>query len=495
MYRPQYDLEGSNRHMVMGPMQGMPSEVSYHSQRSSMMLGQQGGYGHVPQPNHHYSNPNYNRGYGRTGPSMHPGSGLNSVMPAKTAMGMGGGVNHGYMTGTNPTMQNPNYNMGAHYATHPHQLTQNPQNTMVPNYHASLAQTQQGSMMSGYHGPQPGMGTTHPGNQYNMVRSSMYPTSSQQMGLTQPMGYPSHQPQHPRLAMNPGLPHMVQKPAMDNPRMPMGSHLPGIKSENPQLSSGLSASVSTHPPIGMSHETHQPPPSSQLYQQYNIPSVPTPIPEDSEYMKKTKEIVSTFEAYRTQNKTDSELVKKVNSLLPLLKPKQESLRDILQECEHLCKQIKSSELSTAETSLNQTTLNFFSDNKFPDNRLPSELILEIPVNRTERFLQFEIGYLDPRIFSVDRIASANNTCFSFKLECNLKREGLPVVPALIIIIPADYPCSSPESDLPELYDSTPFLREVKKRFVEEMVSVSGEYTLSHLLTCWDRVVRNTCLTM
>ena len=58
-----------------------------------------------------------------------------------------------------------------------------------------------------------------------------------------------------------------------------------------------------------------------------------------------------------------------------------------------------------------------------------------------------------------------------------------MVPALIIIIPADYPCSSPESDLPELYDSTPFLREVKKRFVEEMVSVSGEYTLSHLLTC------------
>ena len=494
MYRPQYDLDGPSRQMMMGPMQGMPSEASYHPQRSSMMMGQ-GGYGHVPPLNHHYSNPNYNRGYVRSGPSMHPGSGLSTVMPSKTAMAMGSGVNHSYMTGTNPSMQSQNYNMSGHYATHPHQLSQTPQNTMVPNYHGSLPQTQQSSMMSGYHGAQPGMGGAHPGNQYSMVRNSLYPSPSQQMGLSQPMGYPSHQQQHTRLSMNPALSHMVSKPAMDNPRMPISSHLPGIKSENPQMSSGLSSSVSTHPPIGMSHETHQPPSNTQLYQQYNIQSVPTPIPDESEYMKKTKEIVSTFEAYRAQNKTDSELVKKVNSLLPLLKPKQEGLRDILQECEHLCKQIRSSELSTADTSLNQTTLNFFSDNKFPDNRLPSEFTLEIPVSRTEHFLQFEIGYLDPRIFSVDKLSSASNLCFSFKLECNLKRDGLPAVPPLIVIIPADYPCSSPESDLSELYDATPFLREVKKRFVEDMVSVGGEYTLSHLLTCWDRVVRTTCLTM
>ena len=487
MYRPQYDLDGTNRQMMMGPMQGMPSEASYHTQRNSMMMGQ-GSYGHVPPPNHHYQNPNYNRGYSRTGPSMHPGSGLSSVMPGKAATGTGSAVNHSYMTGNNTSMQNPNYNMGAHYATHPHQLGQNPQNAMVPNYHASLSQPQSSSMMSGYHGPQPG-------NQYNMVRNSMYPSPSQPVGLTQPMSYASHQSQNPKLGMNPGLSHMVPKPAMDNPRMPISSHLLGIKSENPLMSSGLSSSVSTNPPVGMSHETHHPPPSNQLYPQYNIPSVPTPIPEESEYMKKTKEIFSTFEAYRTQNKADSELVKKVNSLLPHLKPKQEGLRDILQECEHLCKQIRSSELSTVDTSLNQTTLNFFPDNKFLDNRLPSELTLEMPVNRTEHFLQFEIGYLDPRIFSVDRLSSASSMCFSVKLECNLKRDGLPVVPPLIVIIPADYPSSSPESDLSEHYDSTPFLREVKKRFVDEMVSVSGEYSLSHLLTCWDRVVRTTCLTM
>ncbi|KAI6651537.1 Mediator of RNA polymerase II transcription subunit 15 [Oopsacas minuta] len=490
--QPQYDLESNRQMMSIGSMQGMPPDASYHQPRGSMMLGQQGSYAHY-SGNHHYPNQNFNRPY-RPAQSIHPAGGMGTVMPSKAVMGMGSGrVNPNHMTGFNPAMTNQSYGMNGHYAPHPHQLTQTPQNIMSAQGMGNISMGQS-TMMQSYHGSQQGMSSGHAGNSY-MLRNSMYPPPGQ-MSLTQSMGYPTHPQQHPRLSM-PGISHVVPKPPLDGLRMNVNTQLQGIKIEDqhPMMGSVLASSGPSHPPIGMSHDTHQPPSNTQLYQQYpNIPSVPNPLPEENDLVKRSKEIVSTFETYRAQNKEqDNEYVKKINSFLPLLKPKQEGLREIIQECEHLWKQIL--QLTLTDTSINTTSLNFFSDSKFPDNRLPADFTLDIPINRTEYFLKFEIERLDPRIFSVDIISTSNSVCFNLKLECNLKREGLPVVPPLIVKIPADYPRSSPESDLTEHYDSTPFLRQVKKSFVEEMVSVAGEYTVSHLLTCWERVVRNVCLTM
>ena len=490
-----YDLDGSgNRGMMgMGPMQGMTQDTAYHQQRASMMMGQPAGYGHL-QGNHPYSTPTYNRGYPRAAvpQGMHPSAGMGGVISKQVPMTLQQGVNHSYMTASNPALGNASY---MSYAPHPHQLNQAPQTLQMASQGMGNMNMGQSQMIQGYHGSHQGMGAVPASSPY-VMRGSMYP-QNQGMVVNPSMGYATHQQQH-RLPMAPSLSHIGARPSMDG-RMPIGSQLQSIKIENQQqMIPNNTLPSSANMTMGMSHDTHQPHSNTPIYPQYAaLPPTPAPVPEDSDFIKKSKEIAAVFETYRANSKdADSELAKKINRYLPLLKSK-DGIHDILQECEQICKEIQAHDLSQIEQTsiLNTNSINYFSDNKFPDNRLPPEFTLDIPANRTEHFLNFEIDRLDPRLFSVDRVPTSNSTCFSLRLECYLKREGLPILPPLLVKIPADYPNSSPETDLTELYSSTPFLRQVKKCFTEEMVSIAGEYTLSHLLSCWERVVKNICVTM
>ena len=460
----------------------MAQDPGYHTQRTSMMMGQSAGYGHLAT-NHPYASPQYSRGYPRA--SMHPSPGMGGVIAKQVSMGLQQGVSHGYMTGSSSVMPNAGYLGGNYVQQHPHQLSQTPQ----------ALQSMGGiAMGQGYHGVHQAMGQVSSNNTY--MRNSMY-QSNQGLGINQQMGYPSHP--HHRVPMPPSLSHLAPRPAIDPLRMPMGSHLQHIKSETPQHmvpSSMLPPSVGSIN-MGTPLDTHQPTSNPPIYQQYaSLPPTPIPVPDDSDF-KKAREIATVFETYRSQAKDDSELVRKISSYIPILRSKTEGIQDIIQECEQLCKQLQSADLSITEQTaiLNTNSLNYFSDNKFPDNRLPPEFTLDIPVNRTEHFLSFEIARLDPRIFSVERVQTSNGTCFNLSLKCHLKREGLPMVPPLLLRIPADYPSSSPEADLPDKYSETPFLRQVRKCLTEDMVSLAGEYTLSHILNCWERVVKNICVTM
>ena len=476
--------------MGMGSMQGMSQDPAYHTQRASMMMGQSSGYGHIPT-NQSYSTHPYSRAYPRGGlpQGMHP-SGMSQVMSKQVAMGLQQGVSHNYLSASNPVMGASSY-MGGHYGSQHPSMNQTQSMQMggqgISSIHA------QSQLMQGYHGAHQGMGAVAGNNPY-MLRNSLYPSQTQGIAVNQSMGY-SHQPH--RMTMPP-ISHMPHRAQMEPMRMHLGSQLQSIKTENPQhmMPGMLPPSGSS---IVMPLDPHQPPSNPPMYPPYGaIPPAPIPVPDDSDFLKKAKEITAVFETYRTRTKdADSELIRKINRYIPLLKSKPDGMHDILQECEQMCKQIQTPEMSISEQAvdLNTNSLNFFSDNKFPDNRLPPDYTLEIPVNRSEHFLSAEIERLDPRLFSVHREQASTSTCFNLKLECHLKREGLPTVPPLIVKIPADYPSSSPESDLTEHYNVTPFLRQVRKCFTEEMVCIAGEYTLSHLLTCWERVVKNTCVTM
>lgn len=84
---------------------------------------------------------------------------------------------------------------------------------------------------------------------------------------------------------------------------------------------------------------------------------------------------------------------------------------------------------------------------------------------------------------------------SIHLICQLEDPCLPAVPPLPVIIPPNYPQTSPvcETELISIdYDGTPFLKKVYVALCCRLTNMPSRFTLSQLLSAWEMSVRSAC---
>lgn len=107
-------------------------------------------------------------------------------------------------------------------------------------------------------------------------------------------------------------------------------------------------------------------------------------------------------------------------------------------------------------------------------------------------LQGEIARLDQR-FKVQLDPMQHNGSRTVHLICQLDDKNLPCVPPISITVPENYPDRPPKCDINEdEYDSTEFLKRIKKVFSSHVDSMPERTSVSSFLDTWEMSVRQAC---
>ncbi|CAB3995122.1 mediator of RNA polymerase II transcription subunit 15 [Paramuricea clavata] len=99
----------------------------------------------------------------------------------------------------------------------------------------------------------------------------------------------------------------------------------------------------------------------------------------------------------------------------------------------------------------------------------------------------EIAQLTSK-FTVDYANEGDDGCEQTALVCSINDKTLPAVPYLVVRLPADYPNSSPHFDTKD-YETSDFLKRIKTRLKNKLVSLPRMYTFTTLLLNWESAVR------
>lgn len=107
-------------------------------------------------------------------------------------------------------------------------------------------------------------------------------------------------------------------------------------------------------------------------------------------------------------------------------------------------------------------------------------------------MQGEIARLSQK-FKIDFEPTTQNTSKKIHLICELEDELLPCVPPLVVVIPENYPETSPECNwVNDEYSSSPFLSSIQQSLNARISKLSKQFSLSHLLDTWEYSVREAC---
>jgi hypothetical protein len=101
----------------------------------------------------------------------------------------------------------------------------------------------------------------------------------------------------------------------------------------------------------------------------------------------------------------------------------------------------------------------------------------------------EIKLLDPTVFKVQVVTGIKGTSTA-KIRCALIESSLPCVPPLKISVTKAYPNERPSViEMKEDYGPTPFLRHIAEIQNSRMLYLPLNFTITHLLKCWEMSVR------
>lgn len=104
-------------------------------------------------------------------------------------------------------------------------------------------------------------------------------------------------------------------------------------------------------------------------------------------------------------------------------------------------------------------------------------------------LQGEIARLDPR-FRVSLDPNQQRGSKIIQLLCGLDDKYLPCVPPINIIVPEDYPITSPQCIMADHeYSRTKFLKAVQNALLARIKTLPKCFSVSHLLDTWEMSVR------
>ncbi|KAF5295040.1 hypothetical protein FQR65_LT10593 [Abscondita terminalis] len=272
-----------------------------------------------------------------------------------------------------------------------------------------------------------------------------------------------------------------------------------------------------------------PSPSSSL----NTPGQPGPSPmgmqEDQAYREKVRQLSKYIEPLRKMiakmGNDDVEKLSKMKKLLEILSnPSQRMPLETLMKCEVVLEKLDFKRgdgsvappaqsvtfkehhcfnplLEAVNNNLQSSVINHTLQRTFgptlealfgPEIRLVPPLKrkrVEEPQNEIPDVLQGEIARLDQR-FKVSLDPCQQPGSKSIQLICCLDDKYLPCVPPVSIVIPEDYPKSSPKCYMaPHEYNATNFLSAVQNALLARIKKLPKHFSVSQLLDTWEMSVR------
>ncbi|GAB1600044.1 mediator of RNA polymerase II transcription subunit 15-like isoform X2 [Argonauta hians] len=113
-------------------------------------------------------------------------------------------------------------------------------------------------------------------------------------------------------------------------------------------------------------------------------------------------------------------------------------------------------------------------------------------DKLSNILQGEIARL-PQRFHVNLDPAHHARSKTVHLICNLDDKNLPSVPPVLIVVPEDYPTTSPQCDSnAEDYTATPFLQGVQNALQSSLKKMPDHFSVTTLLDTWEMSVRKMC---
>ncbi|KAG5874838.1 hypothetical protein JTB14_009295 [Gonioctena quinquepunctata] len=121
------------------------------------------------------------------------------------------------------------------------------------------------------------------------------------------------------------------------------------------------------------------------------------------------------------------------------------------------------------------------------------LKVEEPTSDIPDVLQGEIARLDQK-FKVSLDPNQQPGSKSIQLICWLDDKHLPCVPPISLVVPDDYPRTSPTCHMaPSEYNATSFLSAVQTALLARIKKLPQYFSVSHLLDTWEMSVRQASL--
>ncbi|GAB1607364.1 mediator of RNA polymerase II transcription subunit 15-like isoform X2 [Argonauta hians] len=113
-------------------------------------------------------------------------------------------------------------------------------------------------------------------------------------------------------------------------------------------------------------------------------------------------------------------------------------------------------------------------------------------DKLSNILQGEIARL-PQRFRINLDPARHISSKTVHLICNLDDKNLPSVPPVLIVVPEDYPSTSPQCDSnTEDYTATPFLLGVQNALLSSLQKMPDHFSVTTLLDTWEMSVRRMC---
>ena len=141
------------------------------------------------------------------------------------------------------------------------------------------------------------------------------------------------------------------------------------------------------------------------------------------------------------------------------------------------------------------TMNMLFGSEFKLPPLTSQKPDVIDLNSSDEIsdiLEGEIARLDQR-FKISLDTTQVPGTKSVQLSCHLDDHNLPCVPPISVLIPENYPDSSPKcNDFSHEYNATPFLKSIKDALSYRIDKLPTNFTVSQLLNSWEMSVRQAC---
>ncbi|CAI9719849.1 mediator of RNA polymerase II transcription subunit 15 [Octopus vulgaris] len=113
-------------------------------------------------------------------------------------------------------------------------------------------------------------------------------------------------------------------------------------------------------------------------------------------------------------------------------------------------------------------------------------------DKLTNILQGEIARL-PHRFRINLDPAHHVSSKTVHLICKLDDKNLPSVPPILIVVPEDYPSTSPQCDSnAEDYTATPFLQGVQNALQSSLQKMPDHFSVTTLLDTWEMSVRRMC---
>lgn len=126
-------------------------------------------------------------------------------------------------------------------------------------------------------------------------------------------------------------------------------------------------------------------------------------------------------------------------------------------------------------------------------RLSEDQVVPSLPNEIPHILQREIARLNSKFkINLDQTTHTMSSK-NITLICSLDDKQLPPVPPLTIVIPEDYPSTSPQCTISDHeYDGSDFLGKVRKSLKARVSKLPRMHSLTHILETWCLAIRQAC---